>query len=207
MARDLVPAISDKDVITAFAGIRSDNTKASAPGDFFIEHSEHSPGVIHAAIGSPGLTAAPAIAELIVRMLGDAGLSLEEKKDFQEKRNSWARFETASQEERQALIALNSQYGHMVCRCEKVTEAEILEAISRGADTMDGVKHLTRAGMGRCQGGFCGINVLNHLAEHHGQPPSSITKKGEGSYQVIEPRKGRVHQAQKEMRNPEKERP
>ena len=57
-----------------FAGIRSDNTKASAPGDFFIEHSEHSPGVIHAAIGSPGLTAAPAIAELIVRMLGDAGL-------------------------------------------------------------------------------------------------------------------------------------
>ena len=83
----------------------------------------------------------------------------------------------------------------MVCRCEKVTEAEILEAIARGADTMDGVKHLTRAGMGRCQGGFCGINVLNHLAEHQGQPPSSITKKGEGSYQVIEPRKGRVLQA------------
>jgi glycerol-3-phosphate dehydrogenase len=206
MARDLVPAISDKDVITAFAGIRSDNTRASAPGDFFIEHSEHSPGVIHAAIGSPGLTAAPAIAELIVRMLGEAGLPLEEKKDFLEKRNGWARFEPSSHDAREALIAANSRYGHMVCRCEKVTEAEILDAIARGADTMDGVKHLTRAGMGRCQGGFCGISVLNHLAEHHGQPPSSITKKGEGSYQVIESKRGRLVDSEEAMGNSEKER-
>lgn len=206
MARGLVPAVSDKDVITAFAGIRSDNTKATAPGDFFIEHSEHSPGVIHAAIGSPGLTAAPAIAELIVKMLGEAGLPLEEKEDFLEKRNGWARFEPSSHDAREALIAANSRYGHMVCRCEKVTEAEILEAIARGADTMDGVKHLTRAGMGRCQGGFCGISVLNHLAEHHGQPPSSITKKGEGSYQVIELKRGRLADSEEAMGNSEKER-
>ncbi len=206
MARGLVPAISDKDVITAFAGIRSDNTKASAPGDFFIEHSEHSPGVIHAAIGSPGLTAAPAIAELIVRMLGEAGLRLEEKKDFQEKRNGWVRFGTSSQEERQVLIDSNSQYGHMVCRCEKVTEAEIREAIARGADTMDAVKHLTRAGMGRCQGGFCGISVLNHLARQFGVPPSRITKQGEGSYQVVESRRGRMADSRKAMTSPEKER-
>jgi glycerol-3-phosphate dehydrogenase len=206
MGRGLVPAISDRDVITAFAGIRSDNTKASAPGDFFIEHSEHSLGVIHAAIGSPGLTAAPAIAELIVRMLGEAGLRLEEKKEFQEKRNGWVRFETSSQEKRQALIASNSQYGHIVCRCEKVTEAEILEAIARGADTMDAVKHLTRAGMGRCQGGFCGIGVLNHLARHIGLPPAEITKKGAGSYQVIESRKGRVADSERAMGNSGKER-
>ena len=192
MGRDLVPAISDKEVITAFAGIRSDNTKASAPGDFYIDHSEHSPGVIHAAIGSPGLTAAPAIAELIVRRLGEAGLNLEEKKYFQEKRSGWVRFETSSPEGREALIASNSKYGHIVCRCEKVTEAEILEAIHRGADTMDTVKHLTRAGMGRCQGGFCGISVLNHLAQHTGLRPGQITKKGEGSCQVIESAKGRV---------------
>jgi glycerol-3-phosphate dehydrogenase len=184
MGRDLVPAISEKDVITAFAGIRSDNTKASAPGDFYIAHSERSPGVIHAAIGSPGLTAAPAIAELIVRMLGEAGLRLEEKEDFQTRREGWVRFETCSHEERQALFASNSKYGRMVCRCEKVTEAEISAAIQRGADTMDAVKHLTRAGMGRCQGGFCGISVLNHLARHNGEPPSRITKKGEGSYQI-----------------------
>jgi glycerol-3-phosphate dehydrogenase len=191
MARGLVPAVSEKDVITSFAGIRSDNPKAASQGDFFIEHSGHSPGVLHAAIGSPGLTAAPAIAELIVKMLGDAGLMLEEKKDFQAKRNGWARFESSSQEERQALIAENSSYGHMVCRCERVTEAEIREAISRGADSMDAVKHLTRAGMGRCQGGFCGISVLRHLAQHRGQTLSRITKKGEGSYQVMESRKGR----------------
>ena len=207
MARGLVPAVSEKDVITAFAGIRSDNTKAAAPGDFFIGHSEHAPGVIHAAIGSPGLTAAPAIAEHIVKMLGDAGLLLEEKKDFQEKRCGWARFETSSQEERQALIAANPRYGHMVCRCEKVTEAEIQEALARGADTMDAVKHLTRAGMGRCQGGFCGIGVLNHLAQHKGQSPSRITKKGEGSYQVIESRRGRPVKSEEALGRLEKGRP
>ena len=206
MGRDLVPAISDKDVITAFAGIRSDNAKATAPGDFYLDHSEHSPGVIHAAIGSPGLTAAPAIAEVIVKMLGDAGLMLEEKKDFEEKRTGWVRFETASLEERQTLISSNSRYGHVVCRCEKVTEAEILAALHRGADTLDAVKHLTRAGMGRCQGGFCGISVLNHLAKSRGLRPDQITKKGEGSYQVIESRKGRVADSEEAVRSSEKER-
>jgi glycerol-3-phosphate dehydrogenase len=207
MARGLVPAVSEKDVITAFAGIRSDNTKAEAPGDFFIGHSEHAPGVIHAAVGSPGLTAAPAIAEHIVKMLGDAGLFFEEKKDFQEKRKGWPRFETASHEQRQALIAANARYGRMVCRCEKVTEAEIREAIGRGADTMDAVKHLTRAGMGRCQGGFCGISVLNRLARQNGRPPTRITKKGEGSYQVIESRRGRPGKSEEALGRLEKERP
>ncbi len=193
MGRDLVPAISDKDVITAFAGIRSDNTKASAPGDFFIDHSEHSPGVIHAAIGSPGLTAAPAIAELIVRMLGEAGLPLEEKKDFQEKRNGWVRFETSSQEERQALIASNSRYGHMVCRCEKVTEAEIFEAISRGADTMDASEASHESRHGTVSGWDSAGSASSTISLNtHGLPPDQITKKGEGSYQVIESRKGRV---------------
>jgi glycerol-3-phosphate dehydrogenase len=203
MGKELVPALADKDVITTFAGIRSDNTKASASGDFYIDHSEHSPGVIHAAIGSPGLTAAPAIAELIVKMLDEAGLRLEENKDFQESRSGWLRFETSSPEERQALIASNSQYGHIVCRCEKVSEAEILEAIHRGADSMDAVKHLTRAGMGRCQGGFCGISVLNHLAQHTGLAPAQITKKGEGSYQIIESIKGRVADPLGAMNDPE----
>ena len=206
MARGLVPAVSDKDVITAFAGIRSDNRKASAPGDFHIDHSEHSPGVIHAAVGSPGLTAAPAIAELVVRMLGDAGLRLEEKNDFQEKRNGWVRFEASSEQERRALIASDSQYGHLVCRCEKVTEAEIREAIARGADTMDAVKHLTRAGMGRCQGGFCGISVLNRLARQLGLPLPRITKKGKGSYQVVESRRGRVRDSEEAAQHLEEER-
>jgi glycerol-3-phosphate dehydrogenase len=206
MAQELVPAISEKNVITAFAGIRSDNTKASAPGDFYIDHSEHSPGVIHAVIGSPGLTAAPAIAPLIVELLEEAGLRVEEKKNFQERRNGWVRFETSSHKQRERLIASDSRYGHIVCRCEKVSEAEIQEAIRQGADTMDAVKHLTRAGMGRCQGGFCGISVLSHLARHLGQPPSRITKKGEGSCQVIESRRGRVADSQEALNVSEKER-
>jgi glycerol-3-phosphate dehydrogenase len=189
MARDLVPAVSERDIITSFAGIRSDNTKAAVPGDFYIAPSERAPGVIHAVIGSPGLTAAPAIAEMMVRLLSDSGMVMEEKKDFQNERAGWARFEKASIEEKAALAAQDPQYGKIVCRCEQVTEAEILEAIHRGADTMDGVKHLTRAGMGRCQGGFCGVNVLKYLSRQLGIPPERVTKKGVGSYQVIESRR------------------
>jgi glycerol-3-phosphate dehydrogenase len=189
MSRGLVPAISEKDVITSFAGIRSDNTKAAVPGDFYIAPSEHAPGVIHAVIGSPGLTAAPAIAEMIVKLLCDWGMRMEERKDFRKERSGWSCFEKASMEEKAALVVQDPKYGKIVCRCEQVTEAEILQAIRRGADTTDGVKHLTRAGMGRCQGGFCGVQVLKYLSEQLGFPPSQVTKKGEGSYQVTESRK------------------
>jgi glycerol-3-phosphate dehydrogenase len=188
MGKKLVPAISEKDVITAFAGIRSENNM-SAGGDFYIDHSKHAPGVIHAAIGSPGLTAAPAIAEYIITLLSDVGLTLEENKKFKPTRMGWRRFEPASVAEKAELIATNPKYGHLVCRCEQVTEAEVLEAIYRGADTMDAVKHTTRAGMGRCQGGFCGISVLNYLARTLGVMPTRVTKKGLGSYQITAFRK------------------
>ena len=184
MGKKLVPAISEKDVITAFAGIRSENNMA-AGGDFYIDHSKTAAGVIHAAIGSPGLTAAPAIAEYLITLLAAAGLRLEKKKSFNPNRIGWRRFETASATEKHRLIESNSRYGHIVCRCEQVSEAEVLEAIRRGADTMDAVKHLTRAGMGRCQGGFCGISVLNYLAKAQGIDPGQVTKKGFGSNQII----------------------
>jgi glycerol-3-phosphate dehydrogenase len=183
MGKKLVPAISEKDIITAFAGIRSENN-LSAGGDFYIDHSRHAPGVIHAAIGSPGLTAAPAIAEYIITLLADAGLTLAQNKKFKPSRIGWRRFETASVSEKAELIATNPKYGHLVCRCEQVTEAEVLESINRGADTMDAVKHTTRAGMGRCQGGFCGISVLNYLAGTLGVMPTLVTKKGLGSHQI-----------------------
>ena len=183
MGRKLVPAISDKDVITAFAGIRSENNMA-AGGDFYIDHSKTAAGVIHAAIGSPGLTAAPAIAEHLITLLADAGLELDEKKTFNPNRIGWRRFETATAREKRSLIKSNSKYGHIVCRCEQVSEAEVLEAIRRGADTVDAVKHVTRAGMGRCQGGFCGIPVLNYLSRSQGVDPGQVTKKGIGSHQV-----------------------
>jgi glycerol-3-phosphate dehydrogenase len=189
MARELIPAISEKDVITSFAGIRSDNTKEAVTGDFYIAPSERAPGVIHAVIGSPGLTAAPAIAEMMVNLLSDSGMVMEEKNGFRKERAGWSRFDKASMDQRSALVDHDPNYGKIVCRCEQVTEAEILEAIRRGADTMDGVKHLTRAGMGRCQGGFCGVNVLKYLSKQLGIPPTQVTKKGEGSYQVIESRR------------------
>ena len=183
IGKKIVPSLSADDVITSFAGIRSDNSKA-ADGDFYIDHSQNAPGVIHAFIGSPGLTAAPAIAEYIRNMMVDAGFVLKEKKDFIRKRTGWRRFAEASVGDRAALIKADPKYGHIVCRCEQVTKAEIMEAIRRGADTIDAVKHLTRAGMGRCQGGFCGVQVMNFLAESRGVSPCHVTKKGIGTHQA-----------------------
>ena len=111
-------------------------------------------------------------------------MKFEEKKNFRPKRIGWQRFETASLTQKRQLVAANPKYGHIVCRCEQVAAAEIMEAVARGADTMDAVKHVTRAGMGRCQGGFCTIPVLNYLADDRGLAPSEITKKGSGSHQI-----------------------
>jgi glycerol-3-phosphate dehydrogenase len=188
MGKKLVPAISGKEVITAFAGIRSENNMA-AGGDFYIDHSKTAAGVIHAAIGSPGLTAAPAIAGHLISLLADAGLELDEKKTFNPNRTGLCRFETATAREKQGLIESNSKYGRIVCRCEQVSEAEVLEAIQRGADTVDAVKHITRAGMGRCQGGFCGIPVINYLSRSQGVDPGQVTKKGSGSNQITDSRR------------------
>jgi len=184
LGQELIPSLSEKDVIATFSGILQTNSKA-ANGDFFVAASSCAPGVIHILVGAPGLTAAPGIADLVIKILADLGMRTEEKKGFQRKRMGWPRFEPASLDEKQNMVSSNSKYGHVVCRCEQVTEAEILEAIRRGADTLDGVKHLTRAGMGRCQGGFCGIRVLNQLAEQLRLSPTQVTKRGQGSHQIV----------------------
>ncbi|GAF84445.1 unnamed protein product, partial [marine sediment metagenome] len=95
------------------------------------------------------------------------------------------RFETAPTAKKQQMIDTDPKYGHVLCRCEQVTEAEILQSIRRGAHTMDSVKHLTRAGMGRCQGGFCAPFVLKQLANELGIPPTRVTKNGPGSHQIV----------------------
>ncbi len=84
------------------------------------------------------------------------------------------------------MIGANPKFGHVICRCEHVTEGEIVEAIRRGAHTMDAVKHLTRAGMGRCQGGFCCLSVLKLLASEIRLSPTEVTKQGEGSLMIRE---------------------
>ncbi len=184
LGRQLIPALSEKDVITSFAGILA-NSNMSRDGDFFIAPSEHAPGVIHVMVGAPGLSAAPAIADYVVQLLGDAGWRTAEKTDFNPRRGGWPRFITAPTAKKQQMIDTDPKYGHVLCRCEQVTEAEILQSIHRGAHTMDAVKHLTRAGMGRCQGGFCAPFVLKQLANELGIPPTRVTKNGPGSHQVL----------------------
>jgi len=90
-------------------------------------------------------------------------------------------FNKLSEEEQRGWVTKDSGYGHVVCRCETVTEGEIVEAIRRGATTLDGIKFRTRAGMGRCQGGFCTPRVAKILARELGQPEEKITKKGRKS--------------------------
>ena len=179
----LIPALSEADIITSFAGILATNTMSSE-GDFYIAPSEREPHVIHIIVGAPGLSAAPGIADYVIKLLGDAGFKTAEKKTAQLRHRRWPRFESASVEQREQMVAENPKHGHILCRCEQVTEAEIREAIRSGASTMDAVKHLTRAGMGRCQGGFCGTFVLEQLIKQLGIAPAEVTKNGPGSYQI-----------------------
>ena len=184
MGKELIPCLPEKDIISTFSGIRSENDQVPN-GDFYITPSHHSPGVIHAIIGQPGLTAAPAVAEHVIGMLAKEGFPLIEKGNFNGQRRLRPVFAEESMAERDLLVHSNPTYGHVVCRCEKVTEGEILEAIQRGADTLDGIKHLTRAGMGSCQGGFCGATLHHLLAGRLGAYPQKVTKKGRGSYSVM----------------------
>lgn len=186
MGRGLVPTLSASGIISTFAGIRSENSRASQ-GDFYIDHSAKAAGVIHAFIGSPGLTAAPAIAALLVKMIAETGMVLIEKASFQRERRSWFRFSDGPMEKRKEIVSADPRYGRIVCRCEQVTEGEILEAMRNGADTLDGIKHATRATMGCCQGGYCELPLLNLLAAQLNTRPERVTKKGRGSFQVLGP--------------------
>ena len=181
--RQILPELPERDLITTFAGIKTTNNLA-ANGDFYVGPSAVSPALIHCLIGSPGVTASPGIARLVLDLLADAGLELAEKPDFVGSLPRAPRFRSADAEEREAMVRRDPACGHLVCRCEQVSEAEVREAVRRGARTLDGVKHLTRAGMGRCQGGFCGPWVLKLLAAELGVPPERITRKGPGSAEV-----------------------
>ncbi len=179
-AKQMVPDIQFRDVITSFAGLRA----TPDTGDFVIEASRKAKGFINAAgIESPGLTAAPAIAEYVLDLLRQQGLELKPKTDFNPVRKPLLRFSEMSDKEREELIRSNPMYGNIVCRCETVTEGEIVESIRRpaGARNLDAVKRRTRAGMGRCQGGFCTPRLVAILARELGIPAEEVTKKGKGS--------------------------
>ncbi len=174
------PTVSSRNAITSFTGLRAHPVN----DDFILGKSNVNPQFIHASgIESPGLTSAPAIAEyladIITSDIGNVSLNTE----FNEYREDVFRFRHATDAERAEAIAKNSAYGRIICRCETITEGEIIDAIKApaGARDVDGVKRRTRAGMGRCQGGFCGSKVVEILARELNCNINEITKFGNNS--------------------------
>ena len=166
-------------ILNTFSGIRP-KTKE---GDFIIEEVEDAKNFINViGIDSPGLTAAPAIGVYVVNMIKER-LDLVEKKNFKKTREKIVRFAELSLEEKNKLIKEKPAYGHMVCKCEFVTEGEIVEAIHRPikALTVDAIKRRTRASMGGCQGVGCTLPISKILSRELGIDISDINKNSEGS--------------------------
>ena len=178
----ICPSITERDTITEFAGLRA----VSSTDDFIIGPTRKKGFINVAGIQSPGLTSAPAIAEYVCEILKDEGLDLAPRKNFKPQVPEPPRFATMNLEDQQQLIKLNPRFGKVVCRCELVTEAEIHNAIDHGARTLDGIKFRSRAGMGRCQGGFCTTRCMDILAERLGVSFDKITKRGGDSWIVTE---------------------
>ncbi len=178
-----MPSLNRRNIITQFSGLRAHlNTD-----DFVIGESAAVKGFYNVAgIESPGLSSAPAIAVHVAEEIAQK-LSLGKNANFVAERKGIPHFATLSDEERQKLVAENPLYGRIVCRCETVTEGEIVEAIRRkpGAVDMDGVKRRTRQGMGRCQAGFCTPRVMEILSRELGVPMTEVTKRGGNSQFVI----------------------
>ena len=182
LASQMVPRISKRDIITSFAGLRP-----TLPGDdFMIELSRDVPCLVQVAgIQSPGLTASPAIAERVKDLLSSGGVPLVEKAEWQPGIPRMERTRDHAPWELDRLVERDPAYAHLVCRCEGVSEAEVVEAIRKGHTTLDGIKYYTRAGMGRCQGGFCTYRIMQLVARETGLPLERITKHGPGSELVL----------------------
>ena len=175
-AADSVKTVPSRQVITSFAGLRAHE----AGGDFIIREAEDAKNFIDVAgIESPGLTSAPAIGEYVAGLLQEMDpVSL--KENFIAERKRVLQISGMSAEEKAAMIRENPAFANVICRCETVTEGEILAAIHRplGATMLDGVKRRTRAGMGRCGAGFCSTRVVAILARELGISPEEVTKFG-----------------------------
>lgn len=186
-ARENVTNILFQQTITSFCGLRA----VGNTGDFIIDCPKK--GFVNVAgIESPGLSASPAIAEYVLELLKEDGLFLEKNPAYNPYRAPQHHFREASMEEKNEFIKKDPSYGKIVCRCETVTEGEILQAIrtNPGARDLDGVKRRTRAQMGRCQGGFCGPQIVELLSRELGIPYEEITKSGKASYVNVGKTKG-----------------
>ncbi len=180
-ARRLVPSLSERDVIAQFAG-----TRATIEGDDFLIGFAEAPRFVNVAgIQSPGLTAAPAIARYVANLLYQDGLELSPR-DALNHIERPIHFASLTTEGQRTLADSDPRYRRIVCRCEFVTEGEVCDAIERGATTVDGLKFRTRAGMGRCQGGFCATHCIELLSRELGIRMSEVTKRGPGSWLVLD---------------------
>lgn len=178
----VVPGISARDCIAEFAGLRA----VTDSEDFIIGTTKLKGFINVAGIQSPGLTAAPAIAEMIANILKEEGLEMSPNEYFTPGIPKPVHFFKLPTEEQQRLVAEDPSYGQMVCRCEGITEREIIDAIHAGARTLDGIKFRTRAGMGRCQGGFCSWRCMELLSRELGIPIEKITKRGGNSWIICQ---------------------
>jgi len=183
-ALKLVPGLDTRQIIRSYTGLRA----AGSTGDFLIEIPPERPGLlVLAGIESPGLTASPAIALHVVEMLREAGLELAERPEFNPVRKGIPRFAHLSLAEQEALIAQDPRYGRVICRCETVTEGEVVAACHSPvpARTYDAMKRRTRIGTGRCQGAFDTPLVLEIMAREYGLSPLEITQKGGASHMLV----------------------
>jgi glycerol-3-phosphate dehydrogenase len=191
-ARKTVPDLNLRSAIRTFGGIRA----ASDSEDFIIAEAKGAPGFIDlAGIKSPGLTAAPAIAKMAAALLKKSGLELTEKENHIRTRKK-IHFAGLNIAEKQKLISARPEYGRVICRCETVTEGEILDAIRSPVPpvSVEGVKRRCNAGMGRCQGGFCGPRVVELLSAELGVSPLAVPQDKAGSFILVsETKKGGCH--------------
>lgn len=172
-----------KQVITSFAGLRAHEDNH----EFILGEVEDTPGFMDCAgIESPGLSSCPAIGKYIAELMKEK-MNLKEKENFIETRKGILNPAELSLEERNQLVKENPAYGNMICRCEMITEGEIIDAVKRplGAKSLDGVKRRTRAGMGRCQGGFCSPRVMEIIARERGVDITEVTKSGGKSKLIV----------------------
>jgi len=181
--RNLIPNVNVNDTITQYCGLRPNRVPEGLNVDIWDDLC----GYINlSGVRSTGLTLSAAMGKYVVQQLMYCGAELKFKENFISKRKGIVKFSECTAEERDELVRRDPLYGNIICRCETVTEAEIMQAIHRplGAKSMDAVKRRVRAGMGRCQGGFCGPKVLEILARELGCEPTDINKNNVGSYMV-----------------------
>jgi len=185
-AKEIIPNMPENAVINAYSGIRCKlaSEKQGGWADFRIEESKQNPGFINIlGIESPGLTGAPAIAKHIANMISKH-IELKQNKDFKTKKIFTKRFSEMSTKQQNDLIKKDQNYGRIICRCEQITEAEVIKALSNplGAKTLSSVKYRCRAGMGRCQGGFCTQHIIRIMEKQFNKKIEDIKLKSPESH-------------------------